>query len=196
MQQNSDWRNAFDFSTLREPYRLEGKKTMGYEIAEQLGGSIPDALIYPTGGGTGLIGIAKAFDEMAALGWTDEKQRPRMIAVQMAGCDPIVDAFCAGADNAPPKEDATTRCWGLRVPAPFADREILQTLRRTHGTAIAVDEEELEPAARQARRYEGIDIAPEGAAVLAAIPHLVRNGSLRKNERVVVLNTAASGMYR
>ena len=196
MKQNRHWREAFDVSTLREPYRLEGKKTMGYEIAEQLGGSIPDAIIYPTGGGTGLIGIAKAFDEMAALGWTDENQRPRMIAVQMAGCEPIVDAYCAGADHAIPKADARTRCWGLRVPAPFADREILETLRQTGGTAIAVAEDELDPAGREARRCEGIDLAPEGAAALAAIPHLIRNGSLRKTERIVVLNTAESGMYK
>jgi threonine synthase len=196
VKQKPDWRDAFDLSTLREPYRLEGKKTMGYEIAEQLSGGIPDAVLYPTGGGTGLIGIAKAFDEMAALGWTDEHQRPRMIAVQMGGCDPIVEAHAAGADHAIAKEDAVTRCWGLRVPAPFADREILKTLRRTHGTAIAVDEDELEPASQQVRRCEGIDLAPEGAAAVAAIPHLLRSGSLRKTDRIVVLNTAASGMYK
>lgn len=195
VQENNSWKDVFDLSTLKEPYRLEGKKTMGYEIAEQLAGSVPDAVIYPAGGGTGLIGIAKAFEEMAELGWTDAQQRPRMIAVQMAGCAPIVEAFCADADHATPKDDATTRCWGLRVPAPFADREILDTLRKTNGTVIEVQEEEPDQAGKKAREMEGIDMSPEGAATLAAIPHLMRNGSLRNSKRVVILNTANFSMY-
>ena len=196
VETNPKWSGSFDLSTLREPYRLEGKKTMGYEIAEQLGGTAPEAVVYPTGGGTGLIGIVKAFEEMVSLGWLEEEARPRMIAVQMAGCAPIVEAFRGGADRAVPREDADTRCWGLRIPAPFADREILRTIRETGGAAIAVEERELLPAARLALRTAGIDVAPEGAAALAAIPHLLRAGVLRPTERVVLLNTAASGMYK
>ena len=134
IEEKSVWRDAFDVSTLREPYRLEGKKTMGYEIAEQMNGALPDAIVYPTGGGTGLIGIWKAFEEMAALGWINPTTaRPRMIAVQMKGCAPIVEAALARADRATPFAEAQTRCWGLRVPAPFADREILSTLRARRG---------------------------------------------------------------
>ncbi|MBD3160642.1 MAG: threonine synthase [Candidatus Eisenbacteria bacterium] len=193
---NPKWADAFDVSTLREPYRLEGKKTMGYEIAEQLGGVAPDVVLYPTGGGTGLIGIAKAFEEMISLSWMGETTRPRMIAVQMAGCAPVVEAMRAGASRVVPPETAQTRCWGLRVPSPFADREILRTVRDTGGEAVAVEEKELLPAARHALRTTGIDLAPEGAAALAAIPHLLRGGVIRPTDRIVLLNTASSAMYK
>ncbi len=194
--ENKGWEQALDLSTLREPYRLEGKKTMGYEIAEQLGGRLPDVILYPTGGGTGLIGIWKAIEEMIALRWLADTKRPRMIAVQMEGCAPIVDAFEAGSAAANPIPDAKTRCWGLRVPAPFADREILSVLRESNGFAVRVGEGELLPAYRNAARLEGIDVAPEGAAALAAIPILQRDGRLTSSDRIVALNTASSGMYK
>lgn len=196
MEHRPEWHDAFDLSTLREPYRLEGKKTMGFEIAEQLGEDQADVVIYPTGGGTGLIGIAKAYEEMIALGWVEEGAQPRMIAVQMEGCAPIVDAFAEGSDRVVPKEDAQTRCWGLRVPAPFADREILGTVRKTGGTAIAVDESLLESTYEKVTRLEGIDMAPEGCAAIAALPELLRRGDIARGDRIVVLNTANSGMYK
>jgi threonine synthase len=194
--ENKGWEQALDLSTLREPYRLEGKKTMGFEIAEQLSGRLPDVLLYPTGGGTGLIGIWKAFDEMIGVRWLADTTRPRMIAVQMEGCDPIVTAFEAGAASATPIADARTRCWGLRVPSPFADREILNVLRESGGLAVRVGEKDLLPQYRSAARLEGLDVAPEGAAALAAIPALLRDGQLKPADRVVVLNTASSGMYK
>jgi threonine synthase len=196
MDEQEAWRDCLDLSTLKEPYRLEGKKTMGYEIAEQLGGAAPDVVVYPTGGGTGLIGIEKAFDEMLELGWLDPGPRPRMVAVQMEGCAPIVAGLAAGLDRATPAAEAKTRCWGLRVPSPFADREILATIRRTGGTAISVAEDDLLPAHKKLRRLEGIDSSPEGAAALAALPALLRTGAIRSGDRVVVLNTASSCMYR
>ncbi len=190
------WAGVFDVSTMREPYRLEGKKTMGYEIAEQLRGDLPRAILYPTGGGTGLIGIWKAFEEMAELGWIEREKRPRMIAVQMNGCAPIVRAVAGKADRVVPVDDAQTRCWGLRVPAPFADREILRIILASHGDAIAVAEEELAPAADRAARLEGLDVSPEGAALIAAVPHLIEKGMIARSDRVLLLNTAASGMYQ
>jgi threonine synthase len=195
IQQKAAWHDAIDVSTLREPYRLEGKKTMGYEIAEQLSGSLPDAIVYPTGGGTGLIGIWKAFEEMEALGWISER-RPRMIVVQMAGCAPIVQAFRAGSPTAEPAADPVTRCWGLRVPAPFADQEILRVVRESGGAAVTVPEEDLVPTVERVAKLEGFDVAPEGAAALAAVPILLREGVLRREDRILVLNTAASGMYK
>ncbi len=196
IEENETWRGAFDVSTLREPYRLEGKKTMGYEIAEQMGGRAPDAVLYPTGGGTGLIGIWKAFEEMIALGWLPPAERPRMIAVQMEGCAPIVQAFEDGADRSVPLPEARTKCWGLRVPAPFADREILSAIRASGGCAVRVAEEDLLPVYRNAGRLEGLDVAPEGAAALAAVPRLIEKRILKSSERVVVLNTALSAMYK
>lgn len=195
IQQKPVWQDAIDVSTLREPYRLEGKKTMGYEIAEHLGGSLPDGIVYPTGGGTGLIGIWKAFEEMEALGWISER-RPRMIVVQMAGCAPIVHAFRTESPSAEPAPDPVTRCWGLRVPAPFADREILRVVRESGGAAVTVPEEDLVPTVERAAKLEGLDVAPEGAAALAALPILLREGILKRDERILVLNTAASGMYK
>ncbi len=189
------WRDALDASTLREPYRLEGKKTMGYEIAEQMRDEMPEAIVYPTGGGTGLIAIWKAALEMESLGWIQAK-RPRMIAVQMKGCQPIVQAFRGGTERAVPCEEAQTRCWGLRVPSPFADREILQVIRESRGVAVAVAEEDLAAAAERAARLEGIDVAPEGAAGLAALRPLLEQGAIRRDERILVLNTASSGMYK
>jgi len=196
LETDRSWQEAFDLSTLREPYRVEGKKTMGYEIAEQLWGRAPDAILYPTGGGTGLIGIWKAFEEMLELQWLSEPKRPRMFAVQMEGCSPIVDAFEAGADDATPAQEARTRCWGLRIPAPFAGREILAAVRASGGGAIRVPEGELLPAYRAAARLEGIDLAPEGAAALAALPLLLQAGALKPSDSVLVLNTASAGMYK
>ncbi len=195
VQQDATWREAFDLSTLREPYRLEGKKTMGYEIAEQMNDKTPDAVLYPTGGGTGLIGIAKAFEEMSSLGWIEEASRPRMIAVQMTGCSPIVDAWRQGRDHAVAVDDPQTLCWGLRVPSPFADREILTTLRSTDGLAVSISEEELRPTADELLHLEGIDVSPEGAAAVAAARQLVRLELLSRSDRVVILNTASSRMY-
>jgi threonine synthase len=198
-QEKAAWRDALDVSTLREPYRLEGKKTMGYEIAEQMLGDPPDVILYPTGGGTGLIGIWKAFEEIAELGWMGPSAtglRPRMIAVQMKGCAPIVDAMVTRAERATPVGDAQTRCWGLRVPSPFADREILDVLRASHGGAIAVGEEELVPAADRTARCEGIDLSPEGAAVIAAIPRLIERSEISPTDRILALNTAGSAMYQ
>lgn len=194
-EEKPGWNEVFDLSTLREPYRLEGKKTMGYEIAEQFPGSLPDVIVYPTGGGTGLIGIWKAILEMESLGWVNAG-RPRMIAVQMKGCPPIVDGFRVGAERATPCDDAQTRCWGLRVPSPYADREILRVIRDSDGSAIAVSEEDLPAMTERAARLEGIDAAPEGAAALAALKPLLEAGTIRREERILVLNTAASGMYK
>lgn len=190
------WIDAMDASTLREPYRLEGKKTMGYEIVEQLGGRAPDAILYPTGGGTGLIGIWKAIEEMEEMGWLPWSTKPRMISIQMEGCAPIVRALEAGESRAEPIPNPSTRCWGLRVPSPFADREILQTLIKSRGTAVAVAEDDLLPATRLAARNEGIDLAPEGAAALAAVPGLLASGVVKPTDTVVVLNTAQSSLYR
>lgn len=190
------WKGVFDVSTMREPYRLEGKKTMGYEIAEQLRGDLPDVIVYPTGGGTGLIGIWKAIEEMGELGWVSKDKRPRMIAVQMKGCAPIVHAVTERADRAVPLEDAQTRCWGLRVPSPFADREILSILQRSRGTAVAVADEDLAPVADRVSRLEGLDLSPEGAALFAAIPQLIELGLIAREERILMLNTASSGMYQ
>jgi threonine synthase len=196
ISESRGWEQAIDLSTLREPYRLEGKKTMGFEIAEQLGGRLPDVILYPTGGGTGLIGIWKAIEEMMSLRWLADTNRPRMIAVQMDGCAPIVDAFTSGTAVSIPVSEAKTRCWGLRVPAPYADREILAVIRESDGLAVRVGEEDLLPSYRNAARLEGIDVAPEGAAALAAIPILLRNELLAPTDRVVALNTASSGMYK
>ncbi|MDM7913780.1 MAG: threonine synthase [Candidatus Eisenbacteria bacterium] len=194
IEKGNTWSEAFDLSTLKEPYRVEGKKTMGYEIGLALP-EMPDVIVYPTGGGTGLIGIWKAFEEMRALGWIGGK-RPRMVAVQVEGCRPIVDAFRAVAQRAIPATDARTRCWGLRVPAPFADVEILRVLYDSRGWAIDVPEETILPAMRLAARTEGLDLAPEGAAAVTAIRRLLIEERIKPEERVLVLNTAASWMYQ
>lgn len=179
-----------DVSTLKEPGRIEGKKTMGYEIVEQLGWRVPDVIIYPTGGGTGLIGMWKAFDEMERLGWIGSK-RPRMVAVQAEGCAPIVQAFEAGLDHAPTFENAKTRAAGIRVPKALGDFLILRALRESGGLAVSVSDEEMVAAARELFRREGIIAGYEGAAAVAALAKLAERGDIGRNDRVVVFNTGS-----
>jgi len=184
----------FDVSTLKEPYRLEGKKTMGYELAEQMGWTLPDVIIYPTGGGTGLIGMWKAFDEMEKLGWIGAK-RPRMVTVQSDGCAPMVRAFQEGTEFAEPWQGAKTIADGLRVPAAVGDFLILQALRESGGTAVAVPDEEMIEAARIVGRTQGIFACPEGAATLVAFQHLRQEGWIGDDERVVLFNTGSGLKY-
>jgi threonine synthase len=186
---------ALDLSTLREPYRIEGKKTLGLELAMQLGWSLPDAIIYPTGGGTGLIGMWKAFAELRAAGWVTDPP-PRMYSVQSAGCAPIVRALVANAAEAVPWENPWTLASGLRVPAPLGDRLILRALRESGGNAVAVDDGDLAGEAQQGAKEEGIDLSPEGGAGLAAARLLRVRGMLARTDRVVVFNTGAGWLYR
>lgn len=185
----------FDVSTLKEPYRVEGKKTMGYELAEQFGWRLPDVVIYPTGGGTGLIGMWKAFEEMERLGWLAPGQRPRMVSVQAAGCAPIVRAFDAGEETATPWEGATTCASGLRVPGAVGDFLMLRALRESVGTAVAVADEDLIADSHELARHTGIFPAPEGGATLAALRRLRENGWVKPDERVVLFNTGSGYKY-
>ncbi|HEV8399765.1 MAG TPA: threonine synthase [Gemmatimonadales bacterium] len=188
---------AVDVSTLREPYRIEGKKTLGLELAEQLGWSFPDAIVYPTGGGTGLIGMWKAFQELRAAGWVSgEGALPRMYSVQATGCAPVIRAFETGAERCTPWPDPTTVAAGLRVPGPLGDRLMLQALRESGGGAVAVSDEALTAAAGELQTIEGIDAAPEGGAALAGAVELRRRGLIKAEERVVVFNTGAGWLYR
>ncbi|MBQ0989025.1 threonine synthase [Micromonospora sp. H61] len=184
----------FDAGTLREPYRLEGKKTMGYEIVEQLGWQTPDVIIYPTGGGVGLIGIHKALHELRELGWIGDKL-PRLVAVQSTGCAPIVRAFAAGEDRAQPWAGAHTVAFGITVPAPLGDELILAALRESSGTAVAVDDADILADLRDFAAREGLLLCPEGAACLTAARQLRAGGWIRAGERVVVLNTGAGLKY-
>jgi len=184
----------FDISTLKEPYRIEGKKTMGYELAEQFNWNLPDVIIYPTGGGTGLIGMWKAFDEMEQLGWIDSK-RPRMVTVQSSGCAPIVKAFEDNTEFAELWNDARTIADGLRVPAAVGDFLMLRTLRESNGTAIAVPDEEMLDSANLIGRTQGIFASPEGGATLAAFLQLRKNGWIKENEEVVLFNTGSGHKY-
>ncbi|MEU8253650.1 threonine synthase [Micromonospora inaquosa] len=184
----------FDAGTLREPYRLEGKKTMGYEIVEQLGWQAPDVIIYPTGGGVGLIGIHKALHELRELGWIGDKL-PRLVAVQSTGCAPIVRAFAAGESRAQPWADAHTVAFGITVPAPLGDELILAALRESAGTAVAVDDADILADLRDFAAREGLLLCPEGAACLTAARQLRAGGWIRAGERVVVLNTGAGLKY-
>lgn len=184
----------FDLSTLKEPYRLEGKKTMGYELAEQFGWQLPDVIVYPTGGGTGLIGMWKAFDELRELGWIGDR-RPRMVTVQSAGCAPIVRAFHAGEEFATPWEEAQTVAAGLRVPAAVGDFLMLRVLRESGGTAVAVSDETLLEGQRRMARLEGIFACPEGGATLAALEVLLTQGWLSPAERIVLFNTGTGLKY-
>src|SRR3984893_8365444 len=184
----------FNCSTLREPYRIEGKKTMGLELAEQLGWEMPDAIFYPTGGGTGLIGMWKAFDELEQMGWIGRK-RPRMVTVQAAGCAPIVRAFEEGKRFADEFPNAHTTASGLRVPRAIGDFLILDALRASGGTAIAVTDAELIDATKVIGAAEGIFCAPEGAACLPALQKLIDNGQVRSNDRVVLFNTGSGVKY-
>jgi threonine synthase len=184
----------FDVSTLKEPYRIEGKKTMGYELAEQFGWELPDVIIYPTGGGTGLIGMWKAFDEMEQMGLIGP-ERPRMVSVQSSGCAPIVRAFEEGLDYAPMWEGAETVAAGLRVPAAIGDFLILQALRESNGRAVAVADEDIMAAVSLMGATTGIFPAPEGAATLAAQIQLLREGWIQPNDRVVLYNTGSGLKY-
>jgi len=184
----------YDLSTFQEPYRIEGKKTLGYELAEQFHWDPPDAILWPTGGGVGLIGIWKAFGELEAMGWITAK-RPKMIAVQAAGCQPIVRAFEQGKQRSVRWEDAHTVAAGLRVPRSRGDFLILEALRASGGTAIAVEDEELLDAAATLAGEEGIFAAPEGAACVAALGKLINKGFLRPEERVVICNTGSGLKY-
>ena len=184
----------FDLGTLKEPYRIEGKKTMGYELAEQLGWKLPDVILYPTGGGVGLIGMWKAFEEMEVLGWIGA-ERPKMIAVQAAGCQPIVRAFEQGAARSEFFEGAQTVASGLRVPKPLGDFLVLRAVRESHGTAIAVSDRELIDAGIRLASEDGIFVAPEGAACVIALEKLVRSGFINRYEQVVIYNTGSGLKY-
>lgn len=184
----------FDVSTFKEPYRLEGKKTMGLELAEQFNWQLPDVIIYPIGGGTGLIGLWKAFAELEALGWIGP-HRPRLVSIQAEGCAPIVRAFQQGATRVDPWKNASTLAAGLRVPHPFADRLILEALYASQGMAVAVSDEEILQNQHQMARLEGIFPAPEGAATLAALRGLRRQGWVQPDESVVLFNTGAGLKY-
>lgn len=187
--------NAFDVSTLREPYRIEGKKTMGLEVAEALGWHFPDALIYPTGGGTGLIGMWKAFNELREAGWVVD-DLPRLYSVQSDGCAPVVKAFESGATSTEPWENPKTVAWGLRVPAPLGGSLCLRALKETNGAAVAVSDEAAISCATRMARTASIDASPEGGATLAALEKLVDSGLIGKGDKVVLFNTGAGWLYR
>jgi threonine synthase len=184
----------FDVSTLKEPYRVEGKKTLGYELAEQLDWELPDVIVYPTGGGTGLIGMWKAFEEMETMGWIGSK-RPRMVTVQAAGCAPIVRAFEEGQRFADEFPNAATTASGLRVPKAIGDFLILDAIRASNGTALSVTDEELIAATREIGAAEGLFCAPEGAACLPALKKMLAAGVVKPDERVVLFNTGAGVKY-
>lgn len=187
-------RGWFDLSTLKEPYRVEGKKTMGYEVAEQLGWDLPDVIIYPTGGGTGLVGMWKAFAEMEALGWIGAK-RPRMVSVQAAGCAPIVRAFELGSETSTLWPGAETVASGLRVPKALGDYLILRAIRQSRGTAVAVTDAEMLQAQGELAAVQGVLAAPEGAATWAGLKKLVAAGWVGPGERIVLFNTGAGLKY-
>jgi threonine synthase len=188
-------KDAFDVSTLKEPYRIEGKKTMAYELIEQLDGELPDVIIYPTGGGTGLVGMWKAFDEMEALGLIGAA-RPRLVSVQAEGCAPVVLGFASGAEATVPFPNPSTAAYGLRVPSPIGGFLCLKAIRETHGTAVAVAEERILPAAAELAAASGIDICPEGGAAWAALLDLAASGFVRPDDRVVLFNTGTGVKYR
>jgi threonine synthase len=189
--QGKDW---FDMSTLREPYRVEGKKTMAYEVYEQLGGRLPDAMIYPTGGGTGLIGMWKAFDEMQELGWIGER-RPRMFAVQAQGCAPMVRAYAEGVEHAEEWKDPETMASGLSVPSGIGDFLILSALRKSRGAALAVSDADMLTAVREIAETEGLITSPEGGATLAGLKKLLFDGFLGGHESIVLFLTATGYKY-
>ncbi len=184
----------FDMSTLKEPYRIEGKKTLGYELAEQFNWQLPDVILYPTGGGTGLIGMWKAFDEMETLGWIGKK-RPRMFSVQATGCSPIVRAFENGDSTAAEFPSANTCASGLRVPKAIGDFLILNILRQSNGGAVRIDDEEMIRVTREVGSAEGLFVSPEGAACFAALQSLCRAGKIASGERVVIFNTGSGIKY-
>ena len=185
----------FDFSTLKEPYRIEGKKTMGLELAEQFDWDLPDVIVYPTGGGTGLIGMWKAFAELAEIGWLKTSRRPRMVSVQSDGCAPIVRAFEAGERFAEPFPDPETIASGIRVPAAVGDFMILDAVRESNGRAVAVEEARIKEWMQLANSSEGIPVCPEAAACVGAVEKLVAEKWIKPDERVVVFNTGAVQKY-
>jgi threonine synthase len=187
--------DAFDVSTLREPYRIEGKKTLGLEVAEQLNWTLPDAVVYPTGGGTGLIGMWIAFTDLLRAGWVQGRV-PRLYSVQSSGCAPVVRAFEAGSTQTEPWDDPWTIASGLRVPAPLGGPLILRGINETGGAAVAVTDEVLSAAERRIAATEGIDACPEGGATLAALEHLRATGEVQADEAVVLFNTGAGWLYR
>jgi len=189
---NEGW---FDLSTFKEPYRVEGKKIMGYELAEYFNWELPDVIVYPTGGGTGLAGMWKAFAELEALGWLEKTKRPRMVSVQADGCAPVVKAFEAGAVSCEFWPNAHTIASGLRVPKSFADHLILENIYESKGIAISVSDESILEAQRQLGSMEGIFSAPEGAATLAALKELVKSGWVGVEERIVLFNTGSGLKY-
>jgi threonine synthase len=187
----------FDVSTCREPYRTEGNKTLGIELAEQLGWTLPDVIVYPTGGGEGIIGMWKAFAELRAAGWISSETRfPRLVVAQASGCAPLVRAFASGADRATPWEDPVTYAAGLRVPGPLGDRLVLRALRESQGAAASADEETIHRETRRLANATGIDAAPEGGCALAVLAHLRRVGEVAEGAHVVLFNTGAGASYR
>ncbi|WP_158750664.1 threonine synthase [Acidobacterium sp. S8] len=184
----------FDISTLKEPFRVEGKKTMGYELVEQLGWTYPDAVFYPTGGGVGLIGMWKAFEEMEELGWVSGK-RPKMIAIQASGCAPVARAYKEGAEVSKMVENATTFAAGLRVPKPYGDYIILDIVRQSGGTVVDLPDEVILASLLDWSKNEGLLLSPEGAAATAAYDHLIETGFLKPSDRVVIFNTGAGLKY-
>ncbi|HUG81113.1 MAG TPA: threonine synthase [Bryobacterales bacterium] len=192
--ERKDAEGWFDLSTLKEPYRIEGKKTMGLELAEQLGWRVPDAIFYPTGGGVGLIGMWKAFDELEQLGWIDSK-RPKMICVQAGGCAPIVKAFEEGKEDSQFWENASTLASGLRVPKAIGDFLVLKAVRDSGGTCIAVSDQDLLAAGVWLAESEGIFVAPEGSACIAALDRLLKDGFLKKSDEIVIYNTGTGYKY-
>jgi threonine synthase len=185
----------YDMSTLKEPYRIEGKKTMGYEVAEQLGWSLPDWIIYPTGGGTGMVGMWKAFEEMEHIGWLEPGRRPRMVSVQAEHCAPIVRAFEQGAERSEMWKDARTVADGLRVPKAIGDFLVLRAVRESGGTAVAVQDTDMVAGMRELGRREGISAAPEGGAALQALRQLLADGLVRPTDSVVLFNTGGALKY-
>jgi threonine synthase len=185
----------FDISTLKEPFRVEGKKTMGYELVEQLGWEYPNAVFYPTGGGVGLIGMWKAFQELEELGWVQPGKRPRMVAVQSSGCAPVVRAFEQGANVSQMWQNAATFAAGLRVPKPYGDSIMLEILRESGGIAVALPDEQILASLKDWARHEGIFLSPEGAAATAAYDHLLATGYLTPKDRVVLFNTGGGLKY-
>ena len=184
----------FEVSTLKEPYRIEGKKTMAYELWEQFGGVLPDVIIYPTGGGVGLIGMCKAFEEMEAMGWIG-RERPRMVVVQATGCAPIVEAYVRGEASAPPWQNAATIASGLRVPKALGDFLVLAGVRATKGTAVMATDDEMLAAGKELASTEGIFAAPEGAATVVAARKLAEKRWIKPHERVVLFNTGCGYKY-
>ena len=185
----------YDVSTLKEPFRIEGKKTMAYELAEQMAWRWPDWIVYPTGGGTGMVGMWKAFDELEAIGWMPRGRRPRMVSVQAEGCAPIVRAFESGTEKAAAWENAATVADGLRVPRAIGDFLILRAVRESGGTAIAVPDRDMIDGMLELGRTEGISAAPEGGATVAAVRRLIAAGTIRRSDSVVLFNTGGALKY-